>query len=163
MIGRLFNLFVLVVIVVGGLVAYSPYATVQKLTMALENEDKTAIATYMDFDAVKAAFAAGDFAEKLGLDTGNKQDNSIGKMIANRIMGSFASAIVSPDSTIAILKDKDRRDVMGLGTDLLDLVSRGRWHGSDQFIVYNDNGQPTMLLERAGLTGWTVKALRIVN
>ena len=159
MIGKLFNITIVVAVLAGGAFWYAPYSTAKSLENALENEDPIKVDQYVDFEAVKLSLN-DDFAKKLKIDTGSG-DSSFGSTLATRIASTFISAIVSPETMVSVLKDKERRNNMGLSDDMLNLVSRGSWHGASQFILYDDDNEPKMLFERHGLMSWTVTGLRI--
>ena len=143
-------------LIVGVYAGIQPYRTVQNLTQALENEDAVAVDKYVDFDAVQASLG-DDFAKRMQIDEG--KPNSMGAMLATSIASTFLRGIVSPDTMIAILKDKSRRDRMGFSDSLGDLASRGSWYSNKEFVLHNDDGQPTTLLTRNGVK-WEVTALR---
>jgi len=152
--------FILAVLLVVGIYAgIQPYRTVQNLTQALENEDPLKVDQYVDFDAVKTNLNK-DFAVEMGLDQG--QQNSFAQTLATTIANTFIQGILSPETMVAVLKDKTRRDNLGLSSSLADLAARGSWQNTDQFVLRNDNGQPTALLTRNGVK-WEVTALRIVR
>jgi hypothetical protein len=154
--GTIIKTLFLAAIVAGAAFFIAPYHTLQKLTAALENEDAAAVDKYVDFDAVAAAFQQ-DFARKMGIDT---QGTGIADTLAISLSGSFLRGISGPGNMILILKDKDRRDLMGLSPKMADLLSRGSWQGADNFVLYNNDGKPTTLLKRTGFH-WEVVAIRI--
>jgi DUF2939 family protein len=156
--GKLFKLIILIALIVGAYAFITPYRTVQHLTQALENEDPALVDQYVDFDAVKSSFQ-DDFAKRMGIDTDG--NNNIASTLATGIAGTFINSIVSPDMMVTVLKDKDRRDNMGLSATIGDLLSRGRWIDAHNFVLSNDDGKPTALLRRTGLLRWEVVALRI--
>lgn len=148
---------ILAALLIGALwLGAQPYITIQNLTEALENEDPARVDTYVDFDAVQRSLG-DDFAKRMHIDEG--KPNSMGAMLATSIASTFIRGIVSPETMVSILKDKDRRIRMGLSDALIDLPARGHWYGDKEFVLFNDDDQPTMLLTRKGLK-WEVTALR---
>lgn len=156
--GKIIKLIITITLIAGAYVFITPYRTVQHLTQALENEDPATVDRYVDFDAVKASFN-DDFAKRMGLDT--ESNNNIAATLATGIAGAFVNNIVSPEAMVFVLKDKDRRDHMGLSSTIGDLLSRGRWQNRNEFVLSNDDGEPTALLRRTAGTQWEVVALRI--
>ena len=153
----MFKFLLAALLIVGAYAAITPYRTVQNLTQALENEDAAKVDEYVDFDAVRAAFA-DDFATRMNLKAA--PPSSVGSILGTSIATAFIGNIVSPETMVTVLKDKTRRDRMGLSTSPADLAARGKWQGLDSFVLYNDSNQPTALLQREGLH-WQVTALRI--
>lgn len=146
-------------LIVGVYAGIQPYRTVQNLTQALENEDAAAVDRYVDFDAVKENLNE-DFAQKMGLETG--EPNSFAQTLATAVAATFIRNIVSPETMVTVLKDKARRDRLGLSSSLADIFARGSWQGTSQFVLRNDDGQPAALLTRDGLK-WEVTALRVLR
>lgn len=141
-----------------GLYWFSPYRTVQSLTAALENEDPAQVAQYVDFDALKANMTVS-MAQKIAPDAAQK-DPSISGIIAKHIAGAFVDSIVSPASMIPVLKDKTRRDQLGLSTSMDELAMRGSWQDTSHFVLHNAKGQATAILTREGLD-WRITSLKI--
>lgn len=136
--------------------AAGPYAAVQNLTEALENESPARVDEYVDFDAVRRSLG-DDFARRMHIDEG--KPGSMGAMLATSIASSLIHGIVSPETMISILKDHDRRARMGLDDALVNILRHGSWYSDREFVLRNENGQPTMLLTRTGIR-WEVTAIR---
>lgn len=148
--------FVIIIGLIAGAYAYvSPARTIQQLTQALENEDAKAVSQYVDFDRVRESLQS-DFAQKMNLNP----DSGLGNVLATQITGAFLSGIISPETMVTVLKDKSRRDRLGLSDNLGEVLSRGSWLGGDYYVVRNDNGDPTIMLERQGRI-WQVVAIRL--
>lgn len=154
----MFKTILLILVIAGAAFYASPYLAVQNLTQALEDEDTQSVEQYVDFPSVKENFKA-DFATRLGLSTAGDSAGNIGNVLATRIAGAFINGIVSPDTMVTILKDKQRRDRLGLSPRITDLLSRGTWLDMHQFVLHDDYGHPTALLQRNGLQ-WQVTAIR---
>lgn len=159
MFGKIFNALVLAVVLGGAAFAYAPYGAVTSLTKALENENVTAVETAVDFDAVKKSLT-DDFAKRLNMTTG-ADEKSLGASLAATLVGSFLSQIVSPETMVSVFKDKSRRDRIGLGSSIGEVLGRSAWQGTDKFVVFNGDGEPTMLYERKGLFSWELTGLRV--
>lgn len=145
-----------ILLIVGIYAGIQPYRTVQNLTQALENEDVAKVDQYVDFETVKKSLG-DDFAKRKNLDQG--KPNSVGAMLATSIAATFLKGIVSPETMVTILKDKSRRDRMGFSSSFGEVVGRGAWLNDKEFVLRNDDDQPTALLTRNGLK-WEVTALR---
>jgi len=158
---RFFTLLILIAALVATYVWLTPYLTLQKLVAGMENEDPAIVERYVDFDRVKTSFQ-NDFVTSLGLEDGAQSNmmDSIGTTLATRIAGTFINNIVSPETMVSVLKDKDRRERLGLSRELMTLLNRGEWVNGNQFVLHDDFGKPTMLLERTGAK-WEVTAISL--
>lgn len=159
MFGKIFNALILAALLGGVAFVYGPYKSVTDLSQALENENVAAVDASVNFDAVKASLN-NDFAKQLGIQTG-PDEKSLGATLAASLVGSFLSQIVSPDTMVTVFKDKARRDRIGLSTQAGDVLSRSAWHGTNKFVVFNADGEPTMLFTRLGPLKWELTGLRV--
>ena len=154
--GKIFNLLLVVAFVCGGYFFAGPYMAVAGLTKALENEDAAAVSAYVDFEALRTSFT-DDFAQRMGLE---QKGTDLASILATRIAGAFIQKIVSPESMIAILKDKDHRNRVGLADNYADIFANGSWQGTSAFTLADETGAPVTLLERDGLS-WKLVAMRL--
>ena len=138
-----------VALLFGAFLWYQPYRTVINLTRALENENPQAVETYVDFAAVREAMTTQA--------AGPKQD-AIGSIIGRHLAGAVVDAVVTPQTMVSVLKDKDKRDRLGFSATFGDILAHGTWNGPDAFILHDDKGDPTAVLQRRGLN-WVVTAL----
>lgn len=159
MFGKILNTLILAALLGGAAFVYGPYKSVTGLTEALENENTAAVDAIVDFDAVKKSLN-NDFAKELGINTG-PDEKSLGATVAATLIGSFLSQIVSPDTMVTVFKDKARRDRIGLSAQAGEILSRSAWQGTDKFVVFNGDGEPTMLFKRDGLMTWQLSGLRV--
>lgn len=155
MFSKILGTLVLATCLLIGVFIYGPYGATISLTQALENEDTKAVAKQVDFDALRTSLN-DDFAKKLGI----APKESLGSAIVGRIAGAFLSQIISADSMVMALKDKERREHLGLSADLTNIIIHSQWIDMDTFVLNNLDGAPATLLKRDGLN-WRVAAMRI--
>ncbi|NBX66294.1 MAG: DUF2939 domain-containing protein [Proteobacteria bacterium] len=159
MFGKILNTLIVAALLSGAGFVYAPYKSVADLSQALENENVAAVDAAVDFDAVKKSLN-NDFAKELGINTG-PDEKSLGATIAATLVGSFLGQIVSPETMVTVFKDKSRRDRIGLSTQAGEILSRSAWQGTDKFVVFNGDGEPTMLFKRDGFMAWHLTGLRV--
>ncbi|MCB1538781.1 MAG: DUF2939 domain-containing protein [Rhodospirillales bacterium] len=131
----------------------SPYYTVTRLAAALEDENPKAVATYVDVQAVQA-YLQRDLAAR-----GQAEGGGLGKMIGN-LAGAAAGSLVTPDTMVAVLKDRQPREALGISDSWKRVLRDGHWISTDQFVLTSPEGKPAALLTRHGVN-WQVTGIRL--
>lgn len=155
---------VLVLLVVGGAYAASPFLAAQDLGQAFKNGDRDRLAADIDFPAVRENLKA-DVRAKLMANMANDasmKNNpfaALGAMMVPTIVNNLVDGYVTPEGISTFIKNQTNTSPNGRPK------FNASYAGLNRFIIASEKGegsdQVRLIMERHGLFSWKVERIEL--